>query len=504
MDNNTTFRIISVFENSAERDYLNAFLKFVGLFTYYDTLEDNSNKTWQRTLFSEENKKGIDIVINYYGYDLYTGVKNKVYLYFDFDSLICGASSQPLKFKEDAINKFHVDSKKTMRRKVLEDLINSAFPQNVSLQLLTVLDAYVPQDGSYNLYLATQIAYGLSVLSCKETEKVKELQIKKIFLSKYLETLLQNLSNSYQALEKTNNSQNIYSLYMQIQIALIKNMIVAYISSSQINENCVIIPMTAIYKKLKQIYILDPLWISYFLCEASLLYDERKSDWYLTAFNIISDIDRYKIAYASISYGYGKLIEKHDYYKDRTIMHYNNAYKNNPTDYRALFAKTLLEISSKSIGIDEAKFRLATAIKQIFANHSIKNDDEFHQIWKNLSLTDSFYVWRFLILTAQLDMSAKKEYTIKTDIRYATIAASYFEYNGGIRKIYDESEEELKNFLNYHQSSTYTWILWKILELWSHNCRDTSISGIVNSHLRLYTLEETEDNTQLKRKYLKK
>lgn len=88
--------LIHPITSAAEEEYTKKFLRFIGNQVYGRPVNEQISQEWNRQLVSVNEEGGVDVIMNYYGEDMYfadsfrRGVR-RIYFYFDLENRFCEA-----------------------------------------------------------------------------------------------------------------------------------------------------------------------------------------------------------------------------------------------------------------------------------------------------------------------------------------------------------------------------------------------------------------------------
>lgn len=486
--------IVYPIANAAEKEYVKKFFRFIGCFISDCPVDETIGTNWGRYLFPYNEKNGIDIILNYYGKDPYQvecsqhGIK-RFYLYFHLDKKSCAISHTPL-LDDKKIDVY--DDKKCTRKKALKCLVNAIWLDRKEdyISVSRILDLYI--DNKYgDLFYFLQAKRSLRVLNMGEVLQDPDAQVSFIPLSPYIKRMLSGLWEIY---VKLGDYSDVYSAYTQVNTASIIREIVKRIDENDYSslqdircgdEVIKIFSVSELMAKSQKVLERNPQYTSVYLLMASLCKSAPRMDrgeeaCYLRA---LRSIPHERKGYAFIWYRIGYFYEKVHGDPERALENYRRAYQADPKFYQAIFK--LGYYAALEGRYNEAESLLNTVIKTIFHGRSPDPDEKGeYKNWLTLSLKDSQYVYKAYILLAKIAIKNDRNYSAKSFVGKACLAATNFEEAALVEKLSDLEAEEFNLFIKYHKESKPVWCIWRVLKPWSeYVVQDAFVRHVVLTHL---------------------
>lgn len=489
---NLMVRIIRSIEDSAEKEYIKEFLRFIGCFFSDIAVEDNIPYNWNDALVPSAEENTVDVVINcpeedrYYQECRRLGIK-RLYCSFSFHTRAAQVTDvqQMNPPKKGA-------TKKDARQQILRHLIEYMWKEDpeTEKQVLNIANLYLgTQKGE--LFYFLQAKRCLRVLTMGEVLKDPNAQVTSIPMLPYIESCLSALWEVYVGLEGCTDS---YSTYARINAG---NMILEIITklydsewprlrSIAANGKCLEIPRPfSLLQQLQELLGRDPRFVSAYLLMANVYKrsgapEEAEAMCYQKMLELVPNKQS---GHAFVWYRSAYYYEKKLMDVDTALKHYQEAVRLNPSCYQALFK--LGYYAAAANRFNEAEELLNRTIQAIFRGRSTDpNEDGEYRNWLSLSLKDSQYVYKAYMLLARIALNRNQEYTLKSHIGRACMAATRFDEATLIRHISAANDQQFKDFLAYHQWSTPVWAMWQVLKPWSEDIvQDYFVRDIVRRHM---------------------
>lgn len=491
-------RVIRPVDNSAEKEYLKVFFRFIGCFFSDTPIETKVPNNWDAALLPEKEPGSIDIVLNYFGNDLYVSkcklmnVK-RVYCYFDFseDNRWGYVTDIPLLSDADlktGQDKYHI------RANVLLMLINSVWKDEPEeCQNVRRIAKIYLENSQGDMFQLLQARSCLSVLTMGEVLKEPSAQVSRIQMDSYIKQILSGLWEMWIRLE---NQFDTYSSYTKVNAAIMMNDVVGRLYESDYRKLNAIsyrhqtfcqIQEDSLIQMLKQIVADDPQFMTAYLllaccCKNLPVTNRTEEQCYL---QILNSVPGNKKRYAFIWYRIGRFYEKKYRDLEQAIEYYRRAVQTDPRFYQAMFK--LGYFAAADGRFTEAETWLNGTIQAIFCGRSTEPDlDGTYKNWLALSLKDSQYAYKTYVLLAKMSISSAREYSARSFIGRASLAATKFEEATLIRHASDS--KEFVPFERYHRMSTPVWAMWQVLRPWCEDIiRDFFIRDIVRERLARWT-----------------
>ena len=489
---NLMVRIIRPTEDSAEKEYIKEFLRFIGCFFADIAVEDTFPDNWKDALIPTAEENTVDVVINCMEEDPYQqecrrlGV-SRLYCSFSFHT----RAAQITEVQQKEPPKKGA-TKKDARQQILRQLIDNIWkgdPKSKE-QILEIADIYLGTTQG-ELFYFLQAKRCLRVLTMGEVLKDPSAQITKIPMLPYIEKCLSALWEVYLGLEGCTDP---YCRYARINAGNMIREIVTRLYDSEwsrlrnivVAGKCLEIPRHhSLILQLQELLDKDPGFASAYLLMANVYKlssapDETEAWCYEKMLKLIPNKQS---GHAFVWYRSAYYYEKKLMDVDTALKHYQEAVQLNPNCYQALFK--LGYYAAAANRFNEAEELLNRTIQAIFQGRSTDpNDQGEYRNWLSLSLKDSQYVYKAYMLLARIALNRGQEYTLKSHIGRACMAATRFDEATLIRHISAAKDPQFESFMAYHQWSTPVWAMWQVLRPWSEDIvQDYFVRDIVRRHM---------------------
>lgn len=207
--------LIYPISNSAEEEYMKKFLRMIGCMVYPRSVNNPDIDVWIENLFPCNEPGGVDIVVNFYGEDIFSEectVRNirRIYMYYEPMKEVCAVREEPVE-EIEMLSTFTFDS--FPLDNAMGQLIQSLWKDEPEIggYVAQIYDLY--SRGKGELYYLLQARRCLKVLSMGEVLQNPDTRVPSIFLSSYIQKILERLSEFYYTLE---NDCTIYSSYSRV------------------------------------------------------------------------------------------------------------------------------------------------------------------------------------------------------------------------------------------------------------------------------------------------
>ena len=497
--------LIHPITSAAEEEYTKKFLRFIGNQVYGRPVNEQISQEWNRQLVSVNEEGGVDVIMNYYGEDMYfadsfrRGVR-RIYFYFDLENGFCEAreiavkNPSPVKTSKEKEDQTRGE-KSEIRRTALESLIRTIWKNDTEAQnsILKIYELYfdIKEDGTDDdLFFLLQAKRCLRVMTMGEVLNDPGAYIQYIPPYDYICHILERLSEIYFS-EQLCRDHSIYSLYARINTAVTMFTIVEKIyPHSRTRLEVRLVPTDDAFLLLEELLDILPTSIS-----AVLLY-ARFSKYSQELHRIDESIYRYlqklvpenRADYAYIWYRIGRYYEKRKHDKTLALTYYQKAVRADPDCYQAVFK--LGYFAALDFRYKEAEIRLNEVVKIMFHGNDMGPGNwDTYPNWDYLSSKDCQYAYKAYVMLAKIAVNGEREYSTRAYIGSACLAATRFEESRLEKKLCDQDEngevvKPQKEYFYYHRYSTPVWSMWKVLQPWSEQIiRDDFVRQIVQDHL---------------------
>lgn len=482
--------IIRTIDNAAEKEYLKEFFRFIGCFLHDRIVEENVTDDC-RFLQPDNERGGIDVVLNYYGNDPYLsdcqqqGIK-RIYCYFDLNKGTSMVSLTPLMLSV-VLESIDTATKIKLRADTLLALIQEIWKDSPNIcQAISKIAIEYTHNSNGDLFYYLQAKRCLRVMTMGEVLKEPGAQVTQIPFTQYIKQMLRGL---WEICVQLKNCLDPYSVYTRINAASMIREIVykLYVSDhTLLNDIDVagvpfcIFSAEQLLRELQNLVQENPQFIPAYLLMASICrsYSGPDQDEEHCYFQALQSIPNTKKGYAFIWYRIGYFYEKKRFDIDKALAFYQRAAQVDSCFYQALFK--LGYYAAYEGRFNEADMWLNQMIRAIFYGKDDKNG--MHENWLALSLKDSQYIYKAYILLAKIAINSNKEYSAKAFIGKACMAATRFEEAYLVKSI--SGPAEFHEFQKYHKLSTPVWAIWRVLYPWSEDViQDFFVRDIVRERL---------------------
>lgn len=494
---NKVIRLIRPVENGAEKEYIKEFFRFIGCFFSDKTINPRSPNDWLPHLRPNNERGNIEILVNYFGEDPYLpechiqGI-TRIYCYLSFEQKYGSVSTTPLP-SEQYLLTIPATSKATIRQTVLSDLITLIWKDESIIEkaVQNIADLYTTNPRG-DLFHYLQIKRSLQFLSMADVLSEPTARVPHIRIYPYLQQAIEATWFVYLSLGTCTDP---YSQYARIKAA---DMIFSVCKKiDPIDQPLlqkitfpffgtpfrVTTPDEMILMLRKLIGEHPDFWSAHLrmaaVCRGIPNSDRSEELCYL---RVLQSIPKERRDYAFIWHRCGYFFEKK--YKDieKAKAFYQTAVKVDPEYYQSLFKLGFFAASEGKF--EEAEYHLNQTIKSIFCGRSTEQDaDGRYGNWLALSLKDSQYVFKAYILLAKVAIRRNREYSAKSFVGKACLAATCFESAGLVLHASDPAE--YNGFRDYHDISEPVWAIWHVLKAWSEGVvRDDFVNNIVSGRIQ--------------------
>lgn len=494
---NKIINIIRPIENAAEKEYLKEFFRFIGCFLADMAVDKNYYSAWDRALRPSTEEGGVDIVINYFDEDPYLkicelqGIK-RIYCYFSFREKYACTTEIPL-MSAEFVRRI-TNNKPQQRQIVLEELISAIWKDEPkakeSVQRIAGLYADLNNPNkTLDLFQHIQTRRCLRFLTMSDVLNEPAAHVSAVRYTLHIRNTLEALWKMWVALDGANDA---YSRYTQIKAAKMMSDIVKVLhkdswkqiqSISYAGKHFLVPSKQTLIDKLQVLIEENPGFLSAHLYLAGLCryvdpVQDREDAYYLDILHAIPGDRRY---YAFIWYRLGHYYEKRFHNWDRALHCYQKAAEVDENYYQALFK--LGHYAAQKANYQEAEYFMMRTLQALFRGRSNGLDEEIHNTWQYLSQKEIQYAFKAYMMLAKIAIKTNREYSAKTFIGNACIAAMAFER---AHLIFEASTlEEFSDFWKYHRLSEPLWAMWKILEPWTEDIiLDFYVRDIVREKLK--------------------
>lgn len=488
-------RIIRSISDAPIKEYIKDFFRFIGCIVSDCQVEESSNNRWQNVLQPDNEKKGVDIVLNCTVEDQYLekckvkGIK-RIYVFYKLDDKAFSISTNTQFLIANSTYK--KATIKETRKKILELLVEEIWSDISAdrIAVFNILKLYT--DNEYgDLFYLIKAKKCMRVLGMSEILQDPEVRVPKIHLHSYLKRVICGLWKVYVQLE---DHSNYYCTYARINAAaMLREMLCKiydndYEQLNDIIENdrkITVVSAQEIANLSKELFDNNQQNGSAYLMMANL---DRLS--YSTAMNemgcyaaILQMLPNNQQISGFIWYKIGCYYEKVRHDTDSAIKSYHLACQNDGECYQALFKLGLY--AALDGRFNEAESILNKMIRDIFAGRNVDSGQNGeYDNWRKLTLKESQYVFKAYILLAKIAINSSREFSAKASIGKACIAATIFEDAALIRDLSDKGENDYLDFIDYHKKSDPVWAMWRVLKPWSYNIiHDEFVKNIVSNRL---------------------
>lgn len=487
-------KVIRPIDNSAEKEYLKEFFRFIGCFFSDCPVETKIPSNWDKALFPDNEPGSVDIVLNFFGEDPFAAecrnlnVK-RIYCYFNFDDKMKWGevTIRPL---PDESKCETIDDKTERRSSVVMQLINQIWDNepDVLPNICKIAQAYL-KNTQGDLFQLLQAENCLRVLTMGEVLREPTAQVSKIKMDSYIRKIIEALLELRESLESQNDS---YSCYAKANAALIMNNIESKLYDGDraklrsTNDGERIFQLSQrdqVKRELCEIVNSDPEFLTAYLllatCCRSKVAADRATEWCYQ--QILKAVPGNKKRCAFIWYRMGQYYEKKYYDARQALSYYRKAVETDPRFYQALFK--LGYYAAFEGRFEEAEMWLNKTIQSIFCGRSTEPSETGEYVnWLSLSMKNSQYAYKAYMLLAKISVNNDREYSARSFVGRACMAATRFEEATLVRHALEDAE--FCDFDRYHKYSTPVWAMWQVLRPWSENIiRDYYIRDIVRERL---------------------
>ena len=495
MKNITKMRIIHTEEYNAEAEYLKTFFEFIGILVYDEVIY--SNDTIYTHLKKENDKEGVDIVLNYYSKEYSINyLQNRLYLYFDLQENICKLENEPLEspFLNDTSNN---PSRKDTRINALNNLINEIWKDDEeNLQaILKIKELYVSKTEDNDLFYILQAIYCTNQLFSLDFIKIANMQEEKEAKDKGKPTpsctkYCFNISLDDDYIKKMffelwriicnlKDSDNPYITYTTINAYKLLLILYSYLYNRHKYDLPKLIEYNNQKIELKDISFLYNLtkdllhqhyWFTkayFMLIELNEMVDEPDDNIFMHLINE-SKTKKFPAYYSSIYHQYGL---KQIYYATINLIEENYSYKKyinkgnvmldealqiDQLNFRILYDQAFFLVPDRKF--ESAKYKLAN-VQYYIGNKKI--DD---MIFNFNTMQNNILVLETYILLFKIALNTNQEYSMRNFVGMALRTTIYIESSPLINVIADENEGTYNDFIEYMKYSTTIWNLYSYLE----------------------------------------
>ena len=492
---NKVINIIRPIDDSAEKEYLKEFFRFIGCFLSDWTVDEKLGNSWNRRLEPSSEEGSVDIILNFFGNDSHCqecqllGIK-RIYCYFSFShekKMYGRVTEQPL-FSDHELAS--VENKALLRRDVLNCLITAIWSSDPAPQnsVLNIAKAYVGNSQG-DLFYYLQAKRSLRFLTMGEVLNEPTACVTKIKYDPYIKQTIEAMWELYVNLE---GCADAYSSYTRLKAASTIREIISKLEPGNL-ENLkqigysgrplCIFSSGEMISRIKYLIEENPQFLAAYLCLAGQCRnmpagDRGEESCYL---RVLQEIPNGRAEYAFIHYRIGYYFEKKHANIKKAIEYYLAAVAVDPEYYQALFK--LGYFAAKDGRFSEAESMLNRTIRAIFRGRSPEPDEYgTYPNWLALSVKESQYAFKAYMLLAKIAINSNREYSAKAYVGKACMAATRFDEAGLVRHV--SSKFEIDRFLNYHKLSEPVWAIWKVLKPWSDGIvQDFYVRNIVHERL---------------------
>lgn len=487
-------KVIRPVDNSAEKEYLKEFLRFIGCFFSDCPVETRILSNWDKALFPENEPGSVDLVLNFFGEDPFAAecrnlnVK-RIYCYFDFDDEKMWGELTIRPLLDESKCKI-INDKTVCRSSVLIQLINQIWDDEPSVcrNVCQIAKAYL-ENTQGDMFQLLQAENCLRVLTMGEVLKEPTAQVSKIKMDSYIHKILKALLELRESLESQNDS---YSCYAKANASLIMNNIESKLydgdrvklRSTENGERIFKLSQSdQVKRELCEIVNADPEFLTAYLllatCCRSKVAADRATEWCYQ--QILKAVPGNKKRCAFIWYRVGQYYEKKYFDARQALGFYRKAVETDPRFYQALFKLGYYAASEGRF--EEAEMWLNKTIQSIFCGRSTEpSETGEYENWLSLSMKNSQYAYKAYMLLAKISVNSDREYSARSFVGRACMAATRFEEATLVRHAL--KKDEFIPFSQYHKYSVPVWAMWQVLKPWSENIiRDYYIRDIVRERL---------------------
>ena len=494
---NKVIRLIRPVENGAEKEYIKEFLRFIGCFFSDKTIDPRSPNDWIPYLRPNNESSNVEILVNYFGEDPYLqecriqGI-TRIYCYLSFEHMYMSVSAKPFSSEQD-LPRVPGISKSMLRKSALIDLIALIWQNepNIEAAIQNIATLYTSNPRG-DLFHYLQIKRSLQFLSMGDVLNEPSVRVEHIKLYSYLRQAIEAIWFVYLNLEMCTDP---YSQYARIKSAGMIHSVYQKITPNDrplLNKIAfpffstpfrVITPEEMI-DMLRDLISEHPDFKSAHLrmaavCRVISTSDRAEELCYL---RVLQSVTKEQRDYAFIWHRCGYFFEKK--YKDieKAKAFYRTAIKADPEYYQSLFKLGYFAASEGKF--TEAEALLKQTITAIFCGRSTEPDGNGqYDNWLALSLKDSQYIFKAYILLAKIAIRSNREYSAKTFIGKACLAATHFEAAGLVS--HASTPDEFDPFNAYHRFGEPVWAIWHALRPWSNGIiHDDYVNNIIRERCK--------------------
>lgn len=494
---NKVIRLVRPVENSAEKEYIKEFFRFIGCFFSDITIDVRSPNDWEPYLQPNNERGNVEILINFFGRDPYLqecqiqGI-TRIYCYLSFDQKYAAVRTTPLS-QLSSLPNLTFTSKVAMRTAILKDLINTIWIDDlVTCQCVRNIEALYTGNPRGDLFHYLQVKRSIQFLTMSEVLNEPAARVRYVRLTPYL---MQGIAALWFMFLKLGTCVDPYSRYARVKAASMITSIAKRLSPDDRNRlNAISFPFFStpfqVFTPEQLLVMLQELvgdhpefWSAYLrmaaLCRNAPKGDRSEALCYL---RVLHAIPRNQRDYAFIWHRCGYYYEKKDGDIAKAKEYYQAALKVDPEYYQSLFKLGYFAASEGRF--KEAETLLNRTIQAIFCGRSTEPDaDGRYENWLALSLKDSQYVFKAYMMLAKIAIRSDRDISARTFIGKACMAATKFELAGLVYHLSDS--DEYREFNKYHIFSEPVWAMWKVLKPWSEGVvRDDYIYNIVQNRLQ--------------------
>lgn len=512
---NKVINIIRPINYGAEKEYLKEFFRFIGCFLSDVAVDTEQVRAWNQALKPCNEEDGVDIVINFFGEDPYLAecrfrrIK-RLYCYFSFQKheRYAFVADRPL-LSENVVPRVG-GTKAALRTAILSMLIAAIWKEepDVMSRISRIATMYTGGPNG-DLFFYIQARRSLRFLKMSEVLEVPNARVDAISYKPYINQCLTGLWELWVQLEGT---MDPYSQYAQVKTGKMMRDIVLVLREE---DRPLVGRITfkgkpfqtptidILIYKLQMIIRSEPKFLSAQTYLAGISrYSEDSAQSVFWYERVLNWVPKDKWNYAFIWYRKGHYYEKKTREIHKALECYRKTVEIDPQYYQALFK---LGFYAASAGrFSEAEQWLKQTIQTIFHGRSTEAEQNgTYPNWLALSLKESQYVFKTYMMLAKIAINCNREYSAKSYIGKACMAATRFDEATLVYQMADPREFDM--FKGYHQMSEHVWAIWKVLEPWTEEIiLDYFLRGIVRERMARWPNSQRNSTPGRRTSFIKK
>lgn len=499
-----TIRIIRFFEDAAEKEYIREFFRFVGCIVFDSLIDEWLDARWEQNLRPDSEENGVEVVLNYYGEDLYwekciqKGIQ-RLYLYFSLKDKIAECRERAANAKSElSANSLYLNEYAT-RVAAVQKLINAIW-RNISIQkkiLSNIFDLYAkvntPAPGP-DLFYLLQAKRSLRVLNMGEVLEEPTAKISHIPFQNYIGNILTELTQFYNGLNKMNR-EDVYTVYAKVNAANMMREVERLLFESDKgkikNKNQFYLATEEeLIQELRAVQEKEPEFLSLYLLMANVYQlnwrqNPVQEELYMRVLRSLPENSRRA---GFVWYRLGLYYEKNNNL-NKAMSCYQKSVQTDRMCYMTWYKLGYHTAREKQY--ETAEQYLTQMIKVIFHGRSTSpEEDGEYPAWSNINLKELQYAYKSYITRARIRIIKKGEFSTRALIGKACLAASKYEDPDIIFRIADSLKMRTNDgityqtYLKYHKTSAPVWAMWQVLRPWSEKIiKDSFVRYVVENRL---------------------